>query len=121
MKHMLVRVGWKGDFVEKCVPIVPISGWMGDNLITKSTNMGWWDGVEVSNLAGKKIKVTTLLDALNDFAEVRGRLKSWVGRVFGIVCVGTSTFMQPRCCLGLPAKVNCLGLNCTSTLCSVPG
>ena len=70
MKHMLVRVGWKGDFVEKSVPIIPISGWMGDNLITKSTNMSWWTGVDVTNMINKKIHVHTLLDALNDFAEV---------------------------------------------------
>lgn len=68
---MLTRVGWKGDFVEKQVPIVPISGWMGDNLITKSTNMSWWTGMDVTNMSNKKIHVHTLLDALNDFAEVR--------------------------------------------------
>ncbi|GAB4823778.1 hypothetical protein N2152v2_010825 [Parachlorella kessleri] len=73
MKHMLVRVGWKGDFVEKSVPIIPISGWMGDNLITKSTNMSWWTGVDVNNMLNKKIHVHTLLDALNDFAEVPER------------------------------------------------
>eukprot|EP00955_Chlamydomonas_euryale_P010521 113015-Chlamydomonas_euryale.AAC.1 len=39
MKHMLVRVGWKEAFLDASVPIIPISGWMGDNLITKSTNM----------------------------------------------------------------------------------
>jgi len=55
MKEMLIRIGWKKDFVEDSVPIVPISGWMGDNLITKSTNMGWWTGVEVKTLSGKKV------------------------------------------------------------------
>ena len=37
MHHMLIKVGWKKDFVEGSVPFLPISGWMGDNLITKST------------------------------------------------------------------------------------
>merc|ERR1712227_336078 len=32
MKNMLVKVGWKKDFVEKSVPVLPISGWCGDNL-----------------------------------------------------------------------------------------
>merc|ERR1711935_721115 len=36
MKSMLVKVGWPKGFVEKKVPVVPISGWMGDNLLTKS-------------------------------------------------------------------------------------
>merc|ERR1712205_105476 len=39
MKSMLVKVGWPKGFVEKKVPILPISGWNGDNLLTKSDNM----------------------------------------------------------------------------------
>jgi elongation factor 1-alpha len=68
MKHMLVRVGWKGDFVEKSVPVIPISGWMGDNLIKKSDNMTWYTGKKVVALDGREVQVHTLLDALNDFA-----------------------------------------------------
>jgi len=72
MKHMLVRVGWKDSFVEKSVPIIPISGWMGDNLIKKSENMTWWTGFDVETPKGK-IHVHTLLDALNDMASVPER------------------------------------------------
>jgi elongation factor 1-alpha len=72
MKHMLVRVGWKDSFVEKSVPIIPISGWMGDNLIKESTNMTWWKGVDVETPKGK-IHVHTLLHALNDMALVPER------------------------------------------------
>merc|ERR1712061_828396 len=46
MKSMLVKVGWKKDFVEKSTPVLPISGWMGDNLLKKSDNMGWWKGAD---------------------------------------------------------------------------
>merc|ERR1719271_2242945 len=42
MKSTLIKVGWKKDFVEKNTPVMPISGWMGDNLLKKSDNMGWW-------------------------------------------------------------------------------
>lgn len=73
MRHMLVRVGWKDDFVNKSVPILPISGWLGDNLITKSTNMPWYSGQEVINLKNEKIQVHTLLDALNNFVTVPER------------------------------------------------
>lgn len=63
MKHMLAKVGWKPDFIEKSVPILPISGWQGDNLIKKSENMGWWNGQDV--LVGKDtVHVDTLYDAL---------------------------------------------------------
>ena len=47
MRHMLAKVGWKPDFVEKSVPVLPISGWMGDNLIKQSEKMGWWKGQDV--------------------------------------------------------------------------
>ena len=73
MKHMLARVGWKPDFIEKSVPIVPISGWMGDNLIKKSEKMGWWSGMEVKTIDDRTVKVETLLDALNDMAIVPER------------------------------------------------
>ncbi|GBF94375.1 eukaryotic translation elongation factor 1 alpha [Raphidocelis subcapitata] len=73
MRHMLARVGWKPDFIEKSVPIVPISGWMGDNLIKKSEKMGWWSGMDVKTVDDRTVKVTTLLDALNDMAIVPER------------------------------------------------
>jgi elongation factor 1-alpha len=68
MKLMLEKVGWKKEFVAESVPVLPISGWCGDNLIVKSTNMNWWSGVDVKNTEGKTIHVHTLLDALNDMA-----------------------------------------------------
>merc|ERR1739845_19845 len=49
MRHMLMKVGWKGDFVKNSVPIIPISGWEGDNLIKKSCKMPWWEGVDVKD------------------------------------------------------------------------
>merc|ERR1711868_264738 len=39
MKLMLVKVGWPKRFVEKRVPILPISGWCGDNLLEKSMRL----------------------------------------------------------------------------------
>jgi len=65
---MLTRVGWKKDFVEKSVPGLPISGWMGDNLLEKSKNMDWWKGVDV-NVNKKDFHIEKLVDALNDMCE----------------------------------------------------
>ena len=59
MKHMLIRVGWKDTFLDKSVPILPISGWMGDNLIKKSDNMGWYKGKEVETMDGRKVHVSS--------------------------------------------------------------
>jgi elongation factor 1-alpha len=69
MRNMLIRVGWKKDFVMDSVPVIPISGWMGDNLLKKSENMGWWAGVDVKAGNGTTIKIVTLLNALNEFAQ----------------------------------------------------
>merc|ERR1712196_724928 len=69
MRSMLIRVGWKKDFVANSVPVLPISGWMGDNLLEKSTNMGWWDGQKVKISKEKGCHVTTLKDALDNFVQ----------------------------------------------------
>jgi len=73
MQHMLVKVGWKDSFVKESVPIIPISGWLGDNLITESTNMTWWKGQNVKSIDNRTVPVKTLLHALNDFAIVPER------------------------------------------------
>jgi elongation factor 1-alpha len=71
MRNMLSKVGWKPDFVTKSVPVLPISGWMGDNLIKKTTNMGWWSGVDVESFDGKAEKhhIECLLDVLNNMVN----------------------------------------------------
>lgn len=73
MRSMLIKCGWKKQFVQESVPVLPISGWMGDNLLKKSTNMTWWNGVEVADIKGAKHTVVTLLDALNDFTGLPER------------------------------------------------
>merc|ERR1712000_345067 len=72
MKSMLVKVGWKKDFIEKNTPVLPISGWMGDNLLKKSTNMDWWKGMDV--LVGKEsLHVETLFDVLDEVCRIPER------------------------------------------------
>lgn len=72
MVSMLSRVGWKPDFVKKSVPIIPISGFHGQNLLTKSDKMPWWNGVDVA-VGAETIHITTILDALNNMARVPER------------------------------------------------
>jgi len=72
MKRMLKQVGWTKDEVDKQIPIIPISGFKGDNLLNKTTNMDWWKGVDV--LVGKeKIHIDTLHDALNNMVRIPER------------------------------------------------
>lgn len=89
---MLMKVGWKKDFVAKSVPVIPISGWVGDNLINKSTNMSWWKGCDV--LVGKeKVHIETLSDALEKMVRIPPRpvsaaLRMPVSGVYKIKGVG---------------------------------
>jgi len=72
MRHMLKKVGWKKDFVDKSLPVLPISGWMGDNLIKKSDKMDWWKGCDVIITKGKEketLHIDTLLDALEKMVQ----------------------------------------------------
>merc|ERR1711915_227389 len=72
MKSMLVKVGWKKDFIEKNTPVLPISGWMGDNLLKKSDNMTWWKGQDIE--CGKEtIHCDTLYDVLDKLCRVPER------------------------------------------------
>merc|ERR1719502_878494 len=54
MMNMLSKVGWKKDFLDGGVPYMPISGWLGDNLIKKSDKMPWWSGVDIEVGAAKE-------------------------------------------------------------------
>jgi len=66
MSKALIRLGWRKDFVDKQVPFLPISGWKGDNLISKSPNMPWWKGAEIDVPGKGKKTIFTLFDALEE-------------------------------------------------------
>merc|ERR1719409_1087590 len=64
--------GYKKDFVLKSTPVMPISGWIGDNLLKKSTNMTWWNGMDIEIEAQKgteKLHINTLFDVLDEMAR----------------------------------------------------
>ena len=44
MCNMLAKVGWKKDFIAKALPVLPISGWLGDLL----TKLVWDSGTRVA-------------------------------------------------------------------------
>ena len=93
MVDMLTKVGYKRETVLSTIPMVPISGFMGDNLIKKSDNMSWWEGVEVVTQNNDKVNVVTVLDALNNFVTLPSRildtpLRSPISGVYKIKGVG---------------------------------
>lgn len=71
-KNMLSKVGWKKDFLAKQVAFLPISGWIGDNLIKKSDKMPWFKGCDLE-IKGNKIHVDTLVDCLDKAVYVPDR------------------------------------------------
>lgn len=74
MVGMLAKVGWKKSFIKDHVPILPLSGFKGDNLLKKSDNMSWWKGVDVKSVDGSRtVHVETLLDALEKFVDLPER------------------------------------------------
>merc|ERR1719426_742124 len=75
MKSTLIKVGWKKDFVEKNTPVMPISGWMGDNLLKKSENMGWGKGFDVA-IGKETIHIDTLYDVFDSLFRVPERPSS---------------------------------------------
>jgi elongation factor 1-alpha len=93
MKNMLGKVGWKKGTIKDNVPFIPISGWIGDNLLSPSKNMPWWKGMKVKSQSGKEIQINCLLDALNDLVEtpernVKGLMRMPVSGVYKIKGVG---------------------------------
>merc|ERR1712232_515081 len=72
MRNMLAKVGCKKDFIESGVPYMAISGWCGDNLVKKTTNMGWWKGQDVK-VGSETIHCDTLYDCLNNMCRVPER------------------------------------------------
>mmetsp|Transcript_11890 Transcript_11890/g.27366 ORF Transcript_11890/g.27366 Transcript_11890/m.27366 type:complete len:465 (+) Transcript_11890:51-1445(+) len=80
MKNVLLRTGWTKKQVDDEIPIIPYSGFAGDNLIKKSTNMPWWSGVDVHNGA-EKVHVETILDCLSKFVRIPPRPVDKPGRV----------------------------------------
>jgi len=73
MQNMFGKIGYKKETIAESIPVIPISGWMGDNLIKKSTNMDWWKGVDVKAANGKVVHVDCLIDAFNNFVQPPSR------------------------------------------------
>jgi elongation factor 1-alpha len=40
VSNFIKKIGYNPE----TVPFVPISGWLGDNMLEKSSNLGWWKG-----------------------------------------------------------------------------
>lgn len=93
----LAKVGYK----PKKIQFVPISGWNGDNMLDKSTNMGWWSGptlLEALDLIVPPERPTSkpLRLPLQDVYKIGGIGTVPVGRVeTGIIKPGMTILFAP--------------------------
>lgn len=60
VQKFLKKVGYKPE----AVAMIPLSGWLGDNMIEVTTNMGWWKGCDIVRPSGTKT-VRTLIEAID--------------------------------------------------------
>lgn len=71
IKRILLQEGWRKDQIEAEIPILPLAGFEGENLLTPSTKMPWWKGADIKVAAtGEVVKVVCLLDALNKMVNL---------------------------------------------------
>jgi len=120
VSDLLKRIGFD---VSK-IPFIPVSGWLGDNLIERSKNMPWYDG-------------PTLLEALDLFEEppkpidkplripiqavysIKGVGTVPVGRVeTGVLKVGDTIIIMPP---GIKAEVKSIEMHHQPLQQAVPG
>merc|ERR1712167_62333 len=97
LKGALKKIGYK----VKKIPFVPISGWMGDNMLEKSSNMPWYKGdclIDALN-KGKPPKRPTdkpLRLPLQDVYKIGGIGTVPVGRVeTGVLKAGMKVVFAP--------------------------
>lgn len=100
VRRILLQEGWRKDQVEAEIPILPLAGFEGENLLTPSTKMPWWTGVDIKVAAtGATVKVVCLLDALNNMVNLPARnltapLRAPVSQCLNIKGVGDVLTMR---------------------------
>ncbi len=87
---MITQIGFK----PKKVPIIPYSGFYGDNLVVKSDKSPWYKGWTANLNKDTTIKGWTILDALNDLVVPPKRLPDAplrlpISGIYNIKGVGT--------------------------------
>jgi len=120
VSNYLKKVGYKPAKIN----FVPISGWVGDNMIERSTNMGWYKGpilLEALDLVTPPKRPTDrpLRLPLQDVYKIGGIGTVPVGRVeTGVLKPGMSCCFAPS---GLTTEVKSVEMHHESLAEAVPG
>merc|ERR1712111_49994 len=132
VKAYVKKVGYNPD----AVPMIPISGFHGDNMLEKSTNMDWWKKQKIDT-KGTKFEFETLFDALDninpptrptdkalrlplqDVYKIGGIGTVPVGRVeTGVIKPGITAMFAPA---GICAEIKSVEMHHESLPQAVPG
>jgi len=117
----LKKVGYKP---QKLIPFVPISGWVGDNIVEPSKNMPWYDGPTLLEAldnvsAPKRPTDKPLRIPIQDVYRVGGVGTVPVGRVeTGTIKPGITASFAP---VGIKAEVQSLEMHHQSVASAGPG
>jgi len=118
--RFLKKTGYKPE----TIPFIPISGWNGDNMIEKSSNMPWWTGPTLlealdSVTAPKRPTDKALRVPLQDVYKIGGIGTVPVGRVeTGIMKPGMTVVFAP---VGLTTEVKSIEMHHESVPEAAPG
>jgi len=116
----LKKVGYK----PMKIPFVPISGWVGDNMLEKSTNMPWYKGPCLLEALDKVKPPTRPTDKplrlpLQDVYKIGGIGTVPVGRVeTGVIKPGITALFAPA---GITAEIKSVEMHHESLAQAVPG
>merc|ERR1711884_332601 len=116
----LKKVGYK----PMKIPFVPISGWVGDNMLEKSTNMPWYKGPCLLEALDKVKPPTRPTDKplrlpLQDVYKIGGIGTVPVGRVeTGVIKPGITALFAPA---GITAEIKSVEMHHESLPQAVPG
>jgi len=106
----LKRIGYNPEKI----PFVPISGWVGDNMLEKSANLSWYDGPTLFEAldtveAPKRPVEKPLRVPLQDVYKIDGIGTVPVGRVeTGVITPGLSVIFSP---VGLTTEVKSIEMH----------
>jgi elongation factor 1-alpha len=120
ISHFLKRTGYN----PKNIPFIPISGWVGDNMIEKSTNMSWYTGptlLEALDQVKPPQRPTDkpLRIPLQDVYKIGGIGTVPVGRVeTGVIKPGMTVCFAP---VGLTTEVKSIEMHHQQIPQAVPG
>jgi len=120
VSRILKKIGYK----VKKIPFVPISGWAGDNMIDKSTNMGWYKGPFLLEALNKIKPPKRPIDSplrlpLQDVYKIGGIGTVPVGRVeTGVLKPGMEVRFAPT---GKTTEVKSVEMHHTSIESAQPG